>query len=459
MFHFFYIYVLPAVLFLIFLIKWILTPPSAANYPKTKQPPSPPRLPILGNIHQIGSYPYISLSSLAQRYGPLMTVRFGSLPVLVVSSADAAREIMKTHDLIFSNRPIIGAADKLLYHGKDLTTAQYGEYWRQMRSISVLQLLSNKRVKSFKTVREEEIALFIEKIKESSLLSLSVDLTEMFVTLTNDVICRVAFGRKYSGDNEGDQNFREVLKEFFYLLGCFNVGNFIPCLAWLNLVNGVHSKVDRVAKWFDNFLEKDMFAGGTDTTFSVLEWAMSELLRHPVVMKQVQNEVRHIGNGKSSITDHDLDKMNYLKAVIKETLRLHPPAPLLVPRLSSQNVQIKGYDIAAGTIVFTNAWAIGRDPETWDAPDEFQPERFLNNPIDIKGHDFEVIPFGAGRRGCPGLTFAMVMNEFVLANIVYKFEWSLPGGATGEELDMTESTGLIAHRKVHLKAVATPTFC
>ncbi|XWS47867.1 hypothetical protein CRYUN_Cryun13aG0022400 [Craigia yunnanensis] len=256
MFRCFYNYVLPSLLFVIFLIKWILTLPAAANNNKNPQLPSPPRLPILGNLHQLGRYPYISLSSLAQRYGPLMMLRFGSMPVLVVSSADAAREIMKTHDLIFSNRPIFGAGEKLLYHGKDLSTAQYGEYWRQMRSISVLHLLSNKRVQSFKTVREEEIALFIDKIKESSFLSLPVDLSEMFVSLINDVICGVAFGRKYSGDDEGDKNFREVLEEFFFLLGSVNVGSFIPWLSSINLVNGIRFKVDRVAKWFDNFLDK-----------------------------------------------------------------------------------------------------------------------------------------------------------------------------------------------------------
>ena len=255
MFRCFYIYVLPSLLFVIFLIKWILKLPAAANNHKNLQPPSPPRLPILGNLHQLGRYPHISLRSLAQRYGPLMMLRFGSMSVLVVSSADAAREIMKTHDLIFSNRPVFGAGEKLFYHGKDLSTAQYGEYWRQMRSISVLHLLSNKRIQSFKTVREEEIALFVDKIKESSFLSLPVDLSEMFLTLTNDVICRVAFGRKYSADDEGDKNYREVL-EFSFLLGSFNVGAFITWLSWINLVNGIHFKVDRVAKWFDNFLDK-----------------------------------------------------------------------------------------------------------------------------------------------------------------------------------------------------------
>ncbi|XP_031257123.1 cytochrome P450 71A6-like [Pistacia vera] len=186
---------------------------------------------------------------------------------------------------------------------------------------------------------------------------------------------------------------------------------------------------------------------------------MTELLRKPGVMKVLQNEVRGIVNGKEIIKKEDLDKMHYLKAVLKETLRLHPPIPLLVPRESTKDVKINNYDISAGTTVITNAWAIGRDPNIWDKPEEFRPERFLNNSIDFKGHDFELIPFGAGRRGCPGVLFAMSTNEIVLANLVNKFDWSLPFGARVEDLDMTECTGLTIHRKVPLLAVATPTSC
>lgn len=202
-----------------------------------------------------------------------------------------------------------------------------------------------------------------------------------------------------------------------------------------------------------------MFAAGTDTTYTVLEWAMSELLRHPTIMKKVQNEVRGIARGKPSIAEADLQEMHYLKALIKETLRLYPPIPLLVPRESTQDVKIKGYDIAAGTLVFTNAWAIGRHPALWDEPEEFRPERFLNSSVDFKGHDFQLIPFGAGRRGCPGIQFAMTTNELVLANLVHKFDWALPDGARAEDLDMTQRTGLTIHRKVPLLAVATPTSC
>jgi cytochrome P450 len=183
---------------------------------------------------------------------------------------------------------------------------------------------------------------------------------------------------------------------------------------------------------------------------------MTELLRHPKAMKKVQNEVRGISGNKKYITEDDLDNMHYLKAVIKEAFRFHPPIPLLVPRESTQNVKIQGYDIAVGTQVIINAWAIGRDPTSWEEPEEFKPERFLTSSIDFRGLDFQFIPFGAGRRGCPGIFFAVTTIELALANLLHNFDWTLPGGARGEDLDVTESTGLSIHKKFPLTAVATP---
>lgn len=205
-----------------------------------------------------------------------------------------------------------------------------------------------------------------------------------------------------------------------------------------------------------------MFAAGTDTTYTVLEWAMTELLRHPSIMRKLQNEVRRIVGNKSQITENDLVDMRYLKAVIKETLRLHPPIPLLVPRKSTQDVKVNGYDIKANTQVIVNAWKIGRDSKSYNNPEEYDPERFLNTHrgIDYKGNDFELIPFGAGRRICPGIQFAMAINEIALANLVHKFDWALPAGeAKCEYLDMSESIGLTIHRKIPLKVVAIPYSC
>ncbi|KAL6123670.1 hypothetical protein ACLB2K_076189 [Fragaria x ananassa] len=165
-----------------------------------------------------------------------------------------------------------------------------------------------------------------------------------------------------------------------------------------------------------------------------------------------------IASGKQDITESDLDKMPYLKAVIKETLRLYPPLPLVF-RESTQDAKIKGYDIAARTMVIVSAWTIRRDPSLWDGPEEFQPDRFMNSCVDFKGQDFQMIPFGAGRRGCPGILFAMTTTELVLANLVHKFEWSLPSVARAEDMNMTESVGFVIHREVPLIAMAVPRSC
>ncbi|CAL5441214.1 unnamed protein product [Camellia sinensis] len=512
--HFLSFYFLPLFLFALFLFLCFSLVTTTPTGHKKLPPPSPPKLPIVGNLHQLGLFPHCSLRSLAQKYGPLMQLHFGSVPVLVVSSAVAAREIMKTHDLACSSRPKTSIATRLTYNSKDVAFSPYGEYWRQVRSICVLHLLSNKRVQSFRNVREEETALMIEQIKHYSSSSSSslVNLTDMFVTLTNNIVCRAALGRKYGG-TKGGRRFKELLAMFGELLGVFNVGDYIPWLAWMNRINGLDAKVENLFKEMDEFLEGvveehvdrrkregsdsvnlgseskhdfvdlllqiqqentdgspihrdtikalilDMFVAGTDTIFTTMEWTMAELLKHPQIMKKLQNEVRKIAKGKLNITEDDLENMYYLKAVIKESLRMHPPAPLLVPRESIQDAKVMDYDIVAGTQVIVNAWAIARDPLSWEDPEEFRPERFLNSSIDFKGHNFEFIPFGAGRRGCPGTLFAMNVDELALASVVHKFNLSLPDGASGEDLDMTEAAGLNIHKKNPLIVVPTPSSC
>ncbi|KAL3512701.1 hypothetical protein ACH5RR_025418 [Cinchona calisaya] len=350
----------------------------------------------------------------------------------------------------------------------------------------------------------------IEKIRRICSSS-AVNLSEMLVTLTNDVVCRVALGRKYSQEEVGKKSMENV-KVFVELMGIFDIGDYIPWLAWVNRYNGLDAKVEKSVKLTDGFLDDvieehmerskredksdettkarssdlvdilleiqnenligfplerdamkaiilDMFAAGTDTTFSVMEWTMSELLKHPKILQKLQFEVREIAQGKLEVTEDVLEKMHYLKAVIKETLRLHSPIPLLVPRESTRDIKVLGYDIPAGTQVIVNAWAIGRDPILWENPEEFQPERFLDSNIDFRGLNFELIPFGAGRRGCPGINFAISVQELALAKLVNEFNLSLPNGMKPEELDMTEASGLTVHKKLPLLAIATPYSC
>ncbi|KAF5191554.1 Cytochrome p450 [Thalictrum thalictroides] len=187
---------------------------------------------------------------------------------------------------------------------------------------------------------------------------------------------------------------------------------------------------------------------------------MSELLRQPKIMEEVQREVRDIAIGKLVLKEHDIEDMQYLKAVLKETLRLHPPLPLLVAHESMEYINLQGYDIPAKTLIMINAFAIGRDPKWWDDPEDFRPKRFLKNgtsaSIDFKGHDFQLVPFGAGRRGCPGLTFAITVIEVALANILYRFDWVLPNGMDAKDLDMQVRSGGMAFKKHDLILTAKP---
>ncbi|KAG9134443.1 hypothetical protein Leryth_019703 [Lithospermum erythrorhizon] len=484
---------------LLFFFKCLLKP--SINKNKNK-PPSPRKLPILGNIHQLSSLAHHSLHALSSKHGPIILLHFGSYQTVIISSVEGAKEVMKTHDLIFASRPETRIYRRLLYDMKTTSVAPYGEYWRQLKSICVLQLLSNKRVQSFQSIRLEETENLMKRVHESSVLG-SVDLSEMFTSLTNSVVCRAAFGKKYS-EGESGRKLRKLFKEFLEVLGTICIGELIPMLSWINHIDGFNAKVDKVAKDVDEFLEGvvrerldhqqlvdegeheedfldilirvhkdnstgfhldidsikalllDIVIAGTDTTGTLLEWTMSELLKHPEIMKRLKNEIKEVLNGKKDITDSDLVKMQYLKCVIKETLRLHPPIPLLVPRIARADTKIMGYDIGIGTWVMINAWTIGREVGYWDEPEEFKPERFLDSKVDFIGHDFQLIPFGAGRRGCPGISFAIATNEIVLANLVHRFDWNLPNGVEGEDLDMTERPSVTIARKFPLLTLAKP---
>lgn len=220
---------------------------------KSRLPPSPPTLPVIGNLHQLGTYPHRTLQALAQRYGPIMLLHMGRVPTVIVSSARLAREVMKTHDIVLSDRPRLKAGYRLLYGGKDVALAPYGEYWRQMRSICVLQLLSNKQVQSFRFVREEEVTNLVERIGNS--FPTPVDLSDAFSSMTSDIICRVALGRKYGESDADGRKLKRMLAELMTLLGGLDVGDFIPSLGWIHKLSGLDSKVDRVAKEIDDFME------------------------------------------------------------------------------------------------------------------------------------------------------------------------------------------------------------
>jgi cytochrome P450 len=190
-----------------------------------------------------------------------------------------------------------------------------------------------------------------------------------------------------------------------------------------------------------------MFAAGTETSSGVVLWTMSEIVKNPKVMEEAQAEVRRVFDKKGYVDETKMHQLIYLKSVIKETFRLHPIIPLLVPRESRERCQINGYEIPAKTRVIVNAWAIGRDPKYWVEPESFKPERFVDSLVDFKGTDFEFIPFGAGRRMCPGIAFALPNIELPLAMLLFHFDWMLPNGMKNEDLDMSETFGISVGRK------------
>ncbi|KAG2263352.1 hypothetical protein Bca52824_070431 [Brassica carinata] len=466
-------------------------------------PPSPMRLPVIGNLHQFSHHPHRSLHSLSLRYGPLMLLHFGRVPILVISSADVAHDVMKTHDLKFANRPKSKAVDIIMNGGRDVAFSSYGEYWRQMKSLCSIHLLSKKIVRSFENVREEEIVTMMERLEKASSSSSPVNLSEFLLNMSNNVICRIAMGKIYSHE-ENSRDFETKLRTIMELLGAFPVGDYIPCLAWIDKIRGLDGKMEEVSKTFVEFLERvvqehvdegetretfdfvdmllqiqrekpdgfeldrsdirliilDIFLGGTTTTFTVVDWAMMLLIKHPESMKKIQDEIRTYSRHKLYVAEEEVENMKYLKAVVKEVLRLHPPGPLLIPRQLSENVKLKGYDIASGTQVIINAWAIHQDTATW-GPDaeEFKPERHLDLPLDFTGQDFKFIPFGSGRRLCPGIGFATALIEVTLANLVNRFNWRVESRPLGDDDQyyLAETTGIEVCRKFPLIAFPSST--
>ncbi|CAN1245192.1 CYP71CB1, partial [Linum grandiflorum] len=402
------LHLLLLILTLVIFTKW-LTSSKPLN-----SPPSPPKLPIIGNLHQLHAtdQPHRTLRSMAQKHGPLMLLHLGSFPTLVVSSVDAAQEILMAHDLVFSNRPYSGIMNRLLYNSRDLALAPYGEYWRQLRSVCVLHLLNQRRVGSFRSIREQEARLLVAKIEDR--IGNRFDLSEMLAEITYDVVCRVALG------SNDDKDLVDVLLQIQR--------------------ESSDSSIDQDTI---KAIVLDMFAAGMDTTSTALEWTMTEILKNPRVMNKLQYEIRTItGNERRNVTEDDIKQMRYLKAVLKESL---------TPRESSRDVRVLGYDVPAKTRVIINAWAIARDPMIWEEPEEFRPERFLESSIDFRGRDFELIPFGAGRRGCPGVSFATAAIEITVASLLHKFDWSAEG------LEADEATGVSSvHKKTPLVVVATP---
>eukprot|EP01018_Ginkgo_biloba_P005053 Gb_11342 [translate_table: standard] len=470
---------------------------SKTKYSGYRLSPGPKSLPIIGNIHMIlRKLPHRALQDLSNKYGPIMFLRLGSIPTVVVSSPEMAKEFLKTHDAVFASRPLVPAGKYLAYGYKDVAFAPYGPYWRHMKKLCTIELLTHKRLESFRSVREEEVSVFVNSIwEESGHGTKPVNITEKLNSLTTSVMGRIIASSRYSVDDMTGKHFKAIMQEMFSVVGVFNIGEFIPSLGWLDL-QGIRRRFKKVHKVLDVFVEQvidehfermksneyeegrkdfvdvllemsqmqsmemeisketikalvlEMFLAGVETSATTLEWGISELLRNPHVMKKAQKEMEFFVGRNRRVTDSDLPKLEYLQCVVKEMLRLHAPLPLMAPHESIEACTVRGYYIPAKTRLFINVWAIGRDPAVWEDSLKFKPERFIGKDMDVKGQDFELLPFGSGRRGCPGMSLALGVVEIALAQLVHCFEWS-----PDQQLDMTEAFGVTCLRQVPLYAL------
>ncbi|KAK7358925.1 hypothetical protein VNO77_00866 [Canavalia gladiata] len=466
-----------------------------------KLPPGPKGLPILGNLHKLGANPHRDLHQLAQKHGPIMYLRLGFVPTIVVSSPQAAELFLKTHDLVFASRPPHKAAKYISWDQRNLAFAEYGSYWRNIRKMCTLKLLSQTKINSFRGMREEELDLLMKFLREAANDGAAVDLSAKVSTLSADMACRMVLGKKYMDQDLDEKGFKGVMQESLGLFGTPNIGDYIPYIGALDL-QGLTKRMKAVHKIFDDFFEKvinehvqlqskkggnrikdfvdvmldfvgteeseyhiersnikaiilDMLGASMDTTATAIEWTISELLKHPRVMKKVQMELESVVGMNRKVEESDLDKLEYLNMVIKESMRIHPVAPLLIPHQSREDCMVGEFLIPKNSRVIINAYAIMRDPSAWNEAEKFWPERFEGNNIDVRGHDMELIPFGSGRRGCPGLQLALTVVCIVVAQLVHSFDWKLPNDMLPTDLDMTEHFGLTMPRAHHLIAIPT----
>ncbi|CAH2073788.1 unnamed protein product [Thlaspi arvense] len=461
---------------------------------KLQLPPSPTALPIIGHIHLLGPIAHQALHKLSIRYGPLIYLFIGSIPNLIVSSSEMANEIFKSNELNFLNRPTMQNVDYLTYGSADFFSAPYGIHWKFMKRICMVELFSSRALDSFVSVRSEELRKLLTRVLKKAEAEESVNLGEQLKELTSNVITRMMFRERHSEDSNGCGGKREeVIKmvvELNELAGFFNVSETFWFLRRLDL-QGINKRLKSAREKYDVIIESIMeehetrktdeagarnmldillhiyedknaemkltrenikafimniYGGGTDTSATTVEWALAELINHPEMMKKAQQEIEQVVGNKRLVEESDCCNLSYIQAVVKETLRLHPGGPIFV-RESEQECKVAGYRVPAKTRVIVNVWAIGRDPDQWEDPLEFRPERFQG--MEGKLMSEKMVSFGSGRRSCPGEKMVFRFVPLTLAAIIQCFELKVKAS-----VEMNEGIGSSLPRATPLVCVA-----
>ncbi|KAI3727513.1 hypothetical protein L6452_16129 [Arctium lappa] len=465
-------------------------------------PPGPRGLPIVGYLPFLGHDLHKQFTNLARSYGPIFKLQVGSKVHVVINTLDLAKTVVRDQDEIFANRKPSIAAATSTYGGQDIVWSNSNSYWRNLRKILVQEVLSNKSLEACQSYRRDEVRKTIKKVYDK--IGTAIDINEISFSTEANVLTSIIWENTSAELGAKDSNLvgelQMIVSEIVELVSQPNISDLFPNLAWLDL-QGVERKMKKKLKQLDRIFtsiiddrikfkskrsndatehernkdfiqilldlmeEKkatslnitqikallvDIMVAGTETTTTLIEWAMAEIMQDVNVMKRVQEELEEIVGLNNIVEESHLPKLQYLDAVIKETFRLHPVVPFLIPRSPTQSCTVGSYTVPKGCIVFLNVWAIQRDPENWDNPLEFKPERFLENKWDYVGNNLKFFPFGSGRRLCPGVSLAEKMQMYVLATLLHSFDWALP---KGEEHDLSDKFGITLKKRKPLIAI------
>ncbi|KAK2980949.1 hypothetical protein RJ640_025098, partial [Escallonia rubra] len=469
-----------------------------------KLPPGPRPLPFVGNVYDLKPVKFRCFAEFAQVYGPIFSLTLDSRLNVVVTNSELAKEVLKEKDLNLADRHRNRSSDTFSRGGKDLIWSDYGPHYVKVRKVCNLELFTPKKLEALRPIREDEVTAMVESIfkdctnpehKGKSLL-----MRNYLGSVAFNNITRLTFGKRFVNsegvmDEQGNE-FKGIVSNGIKIGGMVFMAENIPWLGWMfTAENDVLVKHEerrlRLTKQImdehtlarkksggakEHFVDAlltlqkqydlsddtvvtllwDMITAGMDTTTISAEWAMAELVRNPRVQQKAQEELDRVVGLDRVLTESDFSKLPYLQCVAKEALRLHPPTPLMLPHKANANIKVGGYDVPKGSIMHVNAWAIARDPATWKNPLEFRPERFLEDDVDMKGHDFRLLPFGAGRRVCPGAQLAINLVTSMLGHSLHHFSWEPPEGVKPEEIEMTENPGVVTYMRTPLQAIATP---
>ncbi|CAL2272541.1 unnamed protein product [Prunus armeniaca] len=484
------------VFFLVWLVSFILF---RTIFTKPRSlPPSPRALPIIGHLHLLGRIPHQGLHKLSNRYGPLIHLFLGSIPCVVASSPEMAKEFLKINETSFLNRPKMANVDYLTYGSTDFAMAPYGPYWKFMKKLCMTELLGGRILEQNLPIRDDEIKRFLHVVLSKADKGEELDVGSELVRLSNNIISRMALKRRCSEQDEEAHMVRELVGKMNELAGKFNFTDMFWFCKNFDL-QGYGKRLKEVRDRYDDMMEKiikehederrkrikeregddgldlldilldiyedqgseiklsreniksfimNMFGAGTDTSSSTMSWAIAELINHPNVVEKAREEIDSVVGKSRLVGESDTANLPYLQAIVKETLRLHPAGPMVV-RESTEECTVNGYTIPAKTRLFVNVWAINRDPNHWENPLEFQPERFLaeegsgKSPLDVRGQHFHFLPFGSGRRICPGTTLSLQVVQATVAAIIQCFDWKVRGGGS---VNMEETPGITVPR-------------